>query len=81
MPRHFVGNPYLAHFWHSEDERWLRSEDGGKYLVRIRKVSYPVITKSFSRGSVAKKWVKATDADMEMRSPIVILTLSPLVNF
>ena len=38
---------------------------GNKYHVQIRKLGYPSLTRSFRSISVAKRWAKATEADME----------------
>ena len=38
---------------------------GSRYNVQIRKEGYPSITKTFTSISVAKKWAKGVEADME----------------
>ncbi len=38
---------------------------GSRYNVQIRKEGYPSVTKTFTRISVAKKWAKGVEADME----------------
>jgi|TARA_B100002003_G_C13859850_1_gene421030 integrase len=51
--------------------------------VQIRKVGYPPITKSFSSITVAKRWAKATEADMERQFSVAIpsaLTVSDLLE-
>ena len=40
---------------------------GSRYNVQIRKEGYPSITKTFASISVAKKWAKGVEADMERR--------------
>jgi integrase len=45
---------------------------GKKYHVQIRKIGYPPVTRSFSSISVARRWAKSTEADMERRLPISI---------
>jgi integrase len=40
---------------------------GSRYNVQIRKEGYPSITKTFTRISVARKWAKGVEADMERR--------------
>ena len=40
---------------------------GSRYNVQIRKEGYPSITKTFTSISVAKKWTKGVEADMERR--------------
>ena len=40
---------------------------GSRYNVQIRKEGYPSITKTFTSISVAKKWAKGVEADMERR--------------
>ena len=37
----------------------------GKYQVQIRRKGYPDVYRTFTNKSVAKKWIKATEADME----------------
>jgi len=51
--------------------------------VQIRKVGYPPVTKSFSSITVAKRWAKATEADMERQFSVSIpsaLTVSDLLE-
>jgi len=38
---------------------------GRRYNVQIRKEGYPSITKTFTRISVAKKWARSIETDME----------------
>jgi len=45
---------------------------GKKYHVQIRKIGYPPVTRSFSSISVARRWAKSTEADMERRLPVCI---------
>ncbi len=45
---------------------------GKKYHVQIRKIGYPPVTRSFSSMSVARRWAKSTEADMERRLPVCI---------
>jgi integrase len=56
---------------------------GKTYHVQIRKVGYPPVTKSFSSITVARKWTKATEADMERRLSVSIpstLTVGDLLE-
>jgi len=54
----------------------------GKYQVQIRRKSYPDVYRNFTNQSVAKKWIKATKADMEQQlfQPISGLTLKDILN-
>mgnify|MGYP005820247799 CR=1 FL=1 len=47
-------------------------KQGKKYHVQIRKIGYPPVTRSFSSMSVARRWAKSTEADMERRLPVCI---------
>ena len=40
---------------------------GSRYNVQIRNEGYPSITKIFTSISVARKWTKSVEADMERR--------------
>ena len=56
---------------------------GKTYHVQIRKVGYPPVTKSFSSITVARKWTKATEADMERRLSVSVpstLTVGDLLE-
>ena len=37
----------------------------GRYEAQVRRVGYPAVSKSFSSKTVAKKWIKAVETDME----------------
>ena len=56
---------------------------GKTYHVQIRKVGYPPVTNSFSSITVARKWTKATEADMERRLSVSVpsrLTVGDLLE-
>ena len=56
---------------------------GKTYHVQIQKVGYPPVTKSFSSITVARKWTKATEADMERRLSVSVpstLTVGDLLE-
>ncbi|MDP7297697.1 MAG: site-specific integrase, partial [Gammaproteobacteria bacterium] len=54
----------------------------GKYQVQIRRKGYPDVYRTFTNQSVAKKWIKATEADMERQlfQPISGLTLKDILD-
>ena len=54
----------------------------GKYQVQIRRKGYPDVYRTFTNKSVAKKWIKATEADMERQlfQPISGLTLRDILD-
>jgi len=54
----------------------------GKYQVQIRRKGYPDVYRTFTNQSVAKKWIKATEADMERQlfQPISGLTLRDILD-
>ena len=54
----------------------------GKYQVQIRRKGYPDVYRTFTNKSVAKKWIKATEADMERKlfQPISGLTLRDILD-
>ena len=54
----------------------------GKYQVQIRRKGYPDVYRTFTNQSVAKKWIKATEADMErlLFQPISGLTLKDILD-
>ena len=56
---------------------------GSRYNVQIRKEGYPSITKTFTSISVAKKWAKGVEADMERRIHVEVpdqTTVGELLN-
>jgi len=56
---------------------------GSRYNVQIRKEGYPSITKTFASISVAKKWAKGVEADMERRIHVEVpdqTTVGELLN-
>jgi len=56
---------------------------GSHYNVQIRKEGYPSITKTFASISVAKKWAKGVEADMERRIHVEVpdqTTVGELLN-
>ena len=56
---------------------------GSRYNVQIRKEGYPSITKTFVSISVAKKWAKGVEADMERRIHVEVpdqTTVGELLN-
>mgnify|MGYP000034604080 FL=1 len=54
----------------------------GKYQAQIRRKGYPDVYRTFTNQSVAKKWIKATEADMERQlfQPISGLTLNDVLE-
>jgi integrase len=54
----------------------------GRYEAQVRRVGYPAVSKSFSSKTVAKKWIKAVETDMERGefNPRIDLTVGQLIK-
>ena len=56
---------------------------GSRYNVQIRKEGYPSVTKTFTSISIARKWAKGVEADMERRIHVEVpdqTTVGELLN-
>ena len=54
----------------------------GRYEAQVRRVGYPAVSKSFGSMTVAKKWIKAVETDMERGEfkPRIDLTVGQLIK-
>ena len=75
-------NPSLAHSWYSERAEMAAIRDGYvRCHVQIRKNGYPAATETLTSITPIKKWVKATESDMEYRlfKPVSDITVGEIL--